>query len=541
MKFIPVDIPRKNSLADIYIHTFDRVASFYEYVPYRQESYSERLDDVLARKNRAKRSTLTGALQAYNARVNPHPSVKRNIDRLSRSDSVVVIGGQQAGALTGPLYTVYKAVTILQIARRQEDKLGVPVVPVYWIAGEDHDWEEVNHIWAATEGRLERISYGEGDGRKRSVGHYRLKAEDVQSFLKRVADVHNDSPFKREWLAKVDKLARLSETWSDWFARLFHSLFGEEGLVLIDTSAAEFKRAVAPFYTQWFAKYTDITRGVRETSRHIEQLGYRPQVSVAPDQMNVFLYEDGERSPLVKKGEVVVSQSSGNVYSEAELIRIAEAHPERLSANVVSRPLLQDYLFPTLAVVLGPGEIAYWGQFKQAFSSFGWKMPVLFPRTSFTLVPRDVEKTMNTFALTPDDALFRLDHVRDKWLKERDAIGIEQLFEAFRRKLVSLYETETAPLLSLGRHMDDVLAKNKARLLQEVQYLEKQANHAVRLRYGTALKQLERAEMALMPRGKLQERVYNLFLFINDYGWDWFHTFTRAELDLTRTHYMVYL
>ena len=158
MRIHPIHLPEANEMVHFYINDFDRVRPFYDYPPAQKESYQDRYKALLAEQNRAQRSALIRALHAYNRRVNAHSAVGENIDLLEREDSVVVIGGQQAGVLTGPLYTVYKAITILQLAREQQKKLNAPVIPVFWIAGEDHDLEEVNHLWLPFQ--LGRLTFG---------------------------------------------------------------------------------------------------------------------------------------------------------------------------------------------------------------------------------------------------------------------------------------------------------------------------------------------------------------------------------------------
>lgn len=543
----PIHIPQRDTLADLYIHHFERTASLYSYAPYKQDSYEKRLDEVAVMRGRVERSALTGALRAYNERVNQHPAVQSNIDLLDRADSVAVIGGQQAGIMTGPLYTVHKAISILQLARQQCEILQVPVVPVFWIAGEDHDLDEVNHIWVERDPSisrakcLERVRFEVRDKRKVSVGQRKLVMEDVEVFLKKAADSHPDSPFKNVWMEKLRELAQQSQTLSDWFAHIFHWLFAHEGLVLFDSAAQEFKQIVAPFYAQLIEKAEAINEAVVEGSNRVEQIGFRPQVGVLAGQANLFIEENGERALLFKQGETFLTKDGKTAYSRKELTDIAYTHPERLSTNVVTRPLLQDYLFPTLSAVLGPGEIAYWGQYGQAFSLFGWNMPVLFPRVGFTLVEQDVRRTMEAFGLSADDAMFRLDAFREKWLNQQDDIGVEALFSELANDVAELHATRTRPVLSLNRGIAELVEKNRERILRELSYLENQVHRTIRLKYDSTLKQFDRVQRSFTPQGKPQERVYNVFSYVNQYGLDWLNTLVREPLDLTQSHYLVYL
>lgn len=542
MNIHPVRLPRRDTLADTYINDFERTAALYEYHPYEQGSFEERLRDVQKSDGHVSRSELTTALRTYNERVNPHQAVYDNINMLEREGSVVVIGGQQAGVMTGPLYTVYKAITILQLARQQSHILHVPVIPVFWIAGEDHDLEEVNHVWTLSDSmEWQKIRLGIDDGKKRSIGHRQLITRDVENFLKTVADHHPDSAYKNVWLNRLRDLAAQSDTMSDWFARVCHWLFAQEGLVLFDSAADEFKQIAAPLYARLIAQSDDLDKAVAAGTRQVEQLGFRPQVERQDGQANVFVVENGERRLLFKQGEIFVTKDKEFAYTRQELTDIVYRHPEKLSTNVVTRPLLQHYLFPTLAAVLGPGEIAYWGQYGQMFSLFGWKMPVLFPRISFTLVERDIGKTMEAFALSPLEALYHLDEFREKWLNEQVDIDIEALFSELAHDVRELHKTKTQPVISINRGIADLVKRNRERILREVHYLEGQILKAIRIKHNTTLKQFERIQHRLTPHGKPQERVYNVFTYVNEYGWDWLNALVSEALDLTEPHYMVYL
>lgn len=542
MHIQPVHLPRRHSLSDLYIHDFERVSALYEYPPYRQDSFDRRWQEVTLAENRADRSALAEALHAYNERVNRHEAVLDNIRLLERRDSVVVIGGQQAGVMTGPLYTISKAVTILQLAREQQEKLGVPVVPVFWIAGEDHDLLEVNHVWVSGEDmRLRKVRMGRDDGFKRSIGLRPLTLSEVDTFLKAVADAHPDSHYKNTWLHKLRQLAEQSKTWSDWFARIFHWFFARAGLVLFDSAAGEFKRVAVPFYARLIEEAERLNEAVLAGTRHVEQFGFRPQVEVLPQQVNLFVEENGERRLLLKQGDAYTSKGEGAHYTASRLKDLACTQPEKFSTNVVSRPLLQDYLFPTLACVLGPGEIAYWGQYGQAFSLFGHQMPVLYPRVGFTLVERPVAKTMQSFDLSPIDAMFRLDDFREQWLRTQEDIDVEALFSQLAEGMAQLHETTLQPLRSVNRGVEELAAKNRERILRELEYLEGQVQKAIRLKHRAVLQQFDRVQLSLMPHGKLQERVYNVFRYVNLYGRDWLDTLIGERLDLTHSHYMVYL
>lgn len=540
MRWHSIRLLRQDTLATSYMYDFNSVATLYDYHPYDHNGFRRRLQDVRSVTVRADRSMLTTALRAYNERVNPHPAVMENISILNEADSVAVIGGQQAGLMTGPLYTIYKAITILQLAREMQEMLPVQVVPIFWIAGEDHDLEEVNHIWIpVTDGRLERVKLETDDRHKRSIGKRELVMERVDIFLKAVADRHPDSPYKMEWLDRLRELAERSRTWSDWFAGVFHWLFGEAGLVLFDSAAKEFTQVTAPFYRRLIEASEAIDEAVRSGTKQVERLGFKPQVEMQPGQAHLFIEESGNRSLLFHQDGTFVTKDGSLSYSRNELMHLVST--ERLSTNVVTRPLMQEYLFPTLASVLGPGELAYWGQYRQAFSLFGWKMPILFPRIGMTLVERDVSKTMQTFGLSPEQALFHARDVREKWLKKQDELQIEELFAEWTHDLQQWHMAKTRPLLSINPGMAEVIEKNRERLLRELRYLQNQAQQAIRTKYEAPLRRLEWMELHLSPQGKLQERVFNVFYFINQYGWDWLHQLINEPLDLTDPYYMVYL
>lgn len=540
MKIECVQFDRFQPLVDDYLHSFSRVAQFFTYNPKEEESFRKRIHYLDHRKNSASRSQLVHVLKAYHKPELMHPAVERNLERLHDPRSVVVIGGQQAGILTGPLYTIYKAITLIQLARREEARLGRPVIPVFWIAGEDHDLDEVDHIFLPhPSGRLvkHRLSLPV-DGRI-SVGMITPPPDILQAWLDELALLLPDSEYKLKMLTEFRELAE-GASLSRFFARLMNRLFGEYGLVQIDSSFSPLRQLETPFFQQLIDENESIHQAVSQQMEEGIRQGYPPQVMLTPDDALLFFYLGDERLALIRDGTQFVTRDGAHRWSKEELYHLAGEHPERFSNNVLTRPLMQEYLFPTLAFVGGPGEIAYWALLGQAFSQTGLQMPPIVPRMRFTLVDRSSEKAMGHLGLTFDDVVNRLEEKRTEWIAKLFPFEVEALFDNFRTQLKELYDPMIKQVSEAVPEVSNLGKSHEQKVLGQVDYFERQVTKALTKRYSAELNRFRQLELLLFPQGKPQERVYNVSSFYNLYGEAWIEQVLAKPLYST-DHKMVYL
>lgn len=527
-------------LVSDYFFSFSHVSNFFTYAPLQGASFKERSSYLDQCMGAVSREQLSDVLKAYHNPELGHPAIAKNLERLRDPKSVVVIGGQQAGLLTGPLYTIYKAITLIQLARREEKRLGRPVIPVFWIAGEDHDLDEVDHIYLLrSDHRIIKHRLSLSVEERVSIGMVTPPSDVLQTWLDELALLLPDSEYKQEILTELRGFAEGAGL-TRFFARIMHRLFASYGLLLIDSSFAPLRQLEAPFFQQIIEENECFYQAVSEQIKEITKQGYQSQVILGPDDALLFIYIENKRQGLVREGEHFVTRDGAYRWSKQELFDLAGTHPERFSNNVITRPLMQEFLFPTLAFVGGPGEIAYWGLLGQAFSQAKLQMPPVVPRMRFTLLDRQSQKAIEKFGLTFDDVFHRLEEKEAEWLAAHFPLDVDQLMSDFRTQLMALYGPLQQRIFTAVPEVKSIGEANQRKILGQVDYLENEVKKALTKRYAQELGRFQHLGMSLLPQGKPQERVYNLFSYLNTYGATWLEQLLTKPL-LSPDHKMVYL
>lgn len=542
-------LPVGQPLADAYVNRTDRnVINVFGSHPENEESWRQRAAMLAGNTgNRVPAKALADTLRAFNARFNDSTEVHKGIDAIGEG-APVIVGGQQAGLWTGPLLVIHKAVTVIQAARFAAEAIGEPVVPVFWIAGEDHDWDEVNHALVVTaEQGLMKIAVERPPGVRTSVSQTKLAKEAMSEAIRQLSVSLEDTEFKQRLIEQLTKHAAGSETLTEWFAFVMGELFGEYGLVLLDSDDPAIRRLEAPMFHRMVEQNDELEEAYVRGAAAVRELGYVEQAEVAQGGANLFLFlaeegeQAGERTLLFKRNGRFKNRKGTVSLSREELLGILEKTPERFSNNVLTRPLMQDYVLPVLGTVLGHGEIAYWALTAEAFRTFGMQMPIIVPRMSFTMVEGTIAKHMLKYDLTFEDVVFRFEARKQAWLKERDELSIDERFEDIKQKFAQLYDPLIEMAASVQSGLADLGEKNKRRIVEQIAYMEMRTKDAHASRFDAALRQLERISLSLWPGGKPQERVVNMSVYWNRYGTGWIDTLLEVPYVPSGSHRLIYL
>ena len=418
-------------------------------------------------------------------------------DQLAAGEVFVVTTGQQPGLLTGPLYTVYKALSAMALARRLARERRAPVVPVFWVAGDDHDFAEANHTYFLDKnGELAQVVLRERLAEAALLPLAReLCGPEIAAVLRQLEEGTSETEFKPAVLEWLGRWYRPEATLADAFAQALDALLGARGLVVLRVYDPRAKRAAAP----WVLKGLDVTLPD----------GYTP----------VFVEASQGRDRLQQDGDGFVTRRSGERFSRADLARLARDAPERLSPNVLLRPAVEAALLPTLAYAGGPAELKYLPDAAPLYETLGVTRQAPVPRWSGVLVESRVEKVMERHGLDlaafdgkPGELEARL--VRDELPAETVATlsalrhGIEEHYAALRESAVRIDPT-------LERTVES--ARNAA--LSGAQTIEKKLVASLkRLEGETLIRQIARARAAVYPQGHPQERVLTLASFSIRYG-----------------------
>ncbi|ASA23565.1 bacillithiol biosynthesis cysteine-adding enzyme BshC [Paenibacillus donghaensis] len=543
MNVVPQPLPGGSALAGDYINRYETVAHLYGGDFRDKESRSKRaawLDG--SEQLRAGRADMVECLEQYNSRHNAHPAVTASLELLKQPGTLAVTGGQQSGLFTGPLLVVYKAMTIIQAAKEAAAQLGRPVVPLFWIAGEDHDWDEVNHTYVLNRSQeITRIKLDKPEDTRTSVSEIKIGEEHWKLLAEQLDGLLQESEFKPQIMQFVAESSQAGASMSDAFAKLMGSLFGRFGLILLDSADPNLRRLEQPFFATLLERNDELETAYLKSAAEITGAGYELQAAVTAGCANLFYIHEGTRLLLYKKDGRYADRKDTVSFTLEELQQQLEAYPQRFSNNVLTRPLMQDYVLPVLATVLGQGEIAYWAIPHHAFGVVGGEMPLILPRMSFTVIEGTLHKHMDKYQLTFEDVYKGLDERRQQWLAAQDELELEQRFEEAKAAFTTLYEPLVEQLGMIQAGLLKLGNNNKDKILDQISFLQAKAKDAVEKQNEAALRQWERIEFSLMPSGKPQERVYNLMYYLNRYGPEWIDGLMTIEPEFSGLHRIIYM
>jgi bacillithiol synthase len=504
---------------------FEQVASFFPGGnPKHQESFEVRAKYLDTRNY--SRDQLADVLKKYHENLGANLETFQMIEELRHEETLAVITGQQAGILTGPLYTLYKAMTTILLAREQRSKLRRPVVPVFWIASEDHDWLEIHKTYFLdAEGKLIPCSLP-GDGSGKSVGPQPIPSwKIIEDQLLGIPE----SEFKTSILQQCRRLHDQAENLTQWFALTLQWLLKKWGLIFFDPMLPEFKQLAVPIYEQILNLHEDVREALSSRTKAWVDLGFQAQIQPTGGEINLFLATP-ERRAILRKGRSFYLRGREEMWDLESLSTLLGRSPAQFSPNVVTRPVVQEFLFPTLAYVPGPGELNYWAQLGQVFATFGFGMPILYPRLSGVIVTPAWQKTMRKEELTLEDVYQGLDDYKKRYVQGQDSFDIDRRLDELRTTIKQGYD-KLEPLAEVHPNVQELLIRNEEKVNFQVEYLKKKLWQAQRKRCGQVLNRLRILEAGITPNNSRQERVLNPLYFVMIFGENFINQI--AELPLT--------
>lgn len=482
------------------------------------------------------RNVIAGILAEQNRAWGASGAALTRTDVLRQPESVAVVTGQQLGLFAGPLYSIYKALSAVRFAEQVEAETGRPAVAVFWLAGEDHDFEEVQTAVFSEGPDVHRVRYAP-DSVGGPVGRMTLEADALAITLRQLEAALPEGPHRDEVLGLVGTCYRPGVSMRDAFARLLRRI--APGLILMSVDDPRLKALAAPVFEWEVAGWAETHAALEDVSRQLEASGFHAQVTPMP--VNLFaITEDGQRLPIDPEGEGFRLRGS-DALSRDELERWVRDEPGRLSPNVVLRPLVQDVLLPTVAYVAGPGEAAYFAQLKPVYERFGIAMPVIWPRLGLTVVDPGVAKVLDRYGLAVPDLAGDLHAHWRRLALEASDIDLEAVFAEARASLDALTAQLHDPVVSTSSTLESALGAARAKMSKALDRLETKTVRVEKRTHDDVRLRLERAQAALWPGGALQERALSPLQLAARYGLDVFVDLVGAvELDPS-VHHVVWL
>ena len=501
-----------NRLVRDYVAGDDALAGFFPGHPFDPEAYRRKADEVRRRFDDDALRAMAAAVRTSSA------AAAAKLERIASGDGFFVTTGQQPGLFGGPLYTVHKALTAIALARHLEGLLEAPVLALFWVASDDHDWAEANHAHLLdTANEVHRIELTGDPDSRRSMGRRPLEG-GAETALDQLTQILPPSDFTPPLLERL-RAAYSSGTVASAFAGTLDGVLQGLEIGYVDAQDPVVRERGAAVLRRDLETREASESALRRQTERLEGAGYPVQVPVLESGSNVF-YEDEEhgRERLFREGGGWVLRASRESWTEAELWERFESSPDRFSANVVLRPVVESAVFPTLAYVGGPGEVSYLTQTGCLFEHHGVGMPVVFPRLGVTLVESKVEKVLEKFGLEVESFSRPTHELIGDVVREDVPEAVESAVGRVRGAIGESYQA----LFEAARDVDPTLkgpifnARNEA--FQSVSEVEKKIRQHVKLKKETELEQVAKAATNLYPQGKPQERVLNVHQYLARYG-----------------------
>jgi bacillithiol biosynthesis cysteine-adding enzyme BshC len=500
-------------LAAEYAHNFPNVAPLYAGDPARPDAWTAAI--ARAQQHARQREGVSAVVRAQQERRAASPEARAAATLLQNPQTVAIVTGQQAGAFGGPLFTLLKAITAIQLARRTAATYDVPAVAVFWIDAEDHDWKEVRSTTVLDANLQPRtVTIAELDGAGRLPIAALTLDERIQTTIDELRVALTPTSFT-DWAIEAARSAwQPGVGMADAFARWLESLLGGHGLIVFESADA----AAKPFVANLFARELQFGRTAALAASAGQELlarGHQPQVVPHPDSLALFQL-DGTRTPIRRQGESLVVGE--RALAPAALAAEAVDHPQRFSPNVLLRPVVQDTLFPTVCYVAGPSELAYLGQLRGVYEHFSVPMPLMYPRATATLIDSATRRFLSRYDVRMEDLQPQDESALNRLLQAQLPEDVEQALSeaeaAMRRTLERVIEVIPAVDPTLAGAARTTLGKME----QDLRGLQNKVIQAAKKRDETLRRQFARAQAQIFPLGQPQERTLGGVFFLNRYG-----------------------
>ena len=505
------EIPSSTRLFTDFLYDFERVRPYYGRPPDLDELEAAAREATLPAR---RRHTLVEALKRQNAGCRPETS--RSIDLLAEPGTVAVTTGQQIGLFGGPSFAVYKALTAIKTAEALRSR-GVRAVPVFWLATEDHDLAEVDHAWLLdAENRPRRVEVETLAAPHQPVGGARLAEAAPARLREALATAFHDLPQAEFALHLASDCYRAGADLGAAFHTLFQKLFGRRGLILIDPMDAVLRRLAAPVVRAAIEGAPELNRELMQRGFELEQAGYHAQCRVTAETSPVFLMQGRRRTALVMDGGDYADQERR--YTVEALGALLDEAPERFSPNVLLRPVVQDFLLPTAVYVAGPAESAYMAQAEVLYRRLLRRMPVVAPRSSFTILDARAERYLERYQLGVPDCFQRVENLRRRISSRLIPANLEKAFSDGELSISSSLDAIDADLTKFDPSLGAALSNARKKMLYQFGKVRSTVARESLRRDQRAEREADHLANLVFPHGALQERSFSVLSFLARYG-----------------------
>lgn len=519
------DIPGHQNLFLDYLYEYENVKGFYP-GNFRDRdgfiSHFEKLSDS----NHIERDKLAEIIENQYSGFSVSAKTLKNIQNLKSRKTLAIVTGQQIGILGGPMYTIYKTITAIKLAAQLSAQYeDYNFIPVFWMESDDHDFDEIRSINIIDETNNNiKITYSDDfppDENRGSVGDVSIQ-DTINTFFDEIEKGLRKTEFSEEIFKFLKSYYSPLKTFKEAFKDLFFKLFDEYGLIIFDPQDSSVKELLKPVFVNEIDNFRSHSERLIKTSAKLEEL-YHAQVKVRP--INLFMnYPRSESS--AEKGRYLIEPTENGFrlknrrvkFSFEELITLIRTSPELFSPNVLLRPVCQDFLFSTAFYIGGPSEVCYFAQVMPLYHLFEITPPIIYPRSSATLIEKGIQQILDKYNITINDVFVNRDSIPDRVIYSLSTLDIEKQINNAKIEFNRIFDELKGSIADLDIANSDIPEKHRIRILSNFDELLNKSLESRKRKYEIVVRQTQKAISNLVPGNNLQERELNLIYFVNKYG-----------------------
>jgi bacillithiol biosynthesis cysteine-adding enzyme BshC len=543
MEIKRLPIPESNSLFETYLKDFDRVKDFYHY------NFESNWDAIIQKRQSEKfdRTKIAEILAHQNKEWNAPQPVFDNISKLNTNNSFLIITGQQAGVFTGPLYTIYKILTAIKLAEWLGNKYSdFNFIPCFWLEVDDHDFKEINHIgFFNKSNELRQLELAEETDDLLKPIHERQINSELSNWRSIIKEEFYETEFLDNVLEKFFEKYATNRAYSDAFAMLISDLFGQYGLVVLNPTDPEVKKLGQPIYKKIIENPPQIQKIFDERNELLNQLKFQPQIQLLQNQTLLFFKDNKKQRIRVdfdENGDFLLKYNDRDESVEtSKLNDIIETTPQQISPNVALRPVIQDYILPTISYVGGPAEIAYFAQIGAIYDYLNQTMPVIYPRHRITVVENKIQKILEKQQIEVADLFKHRSQFLEIYIQQKQNKKVFNEIESIQTEINQKVDRLEKIISEADPTLINTIQKAGQKINSNIEQIIHKLTNSIEQKEAVEINQIKRTLLHLFPEDNFQERVINIIYLLIKYGPDLANNiYERLPID-SKEHHILYL
>ena len=502
-----------------YCHDFERLRPFFEGSPLDPDAWRQAIKT--RQENPVNHPQIKAAVMEQLTSRRAPDAALASAEKLSNPATVAIVAGQQAGLFGGPLFTLLKGLTAIAVAREVSVKYTVQAVPVFWVHAEDHDLAEISNCSVLTSDfEFETITIPHDSSSSQPASAVRLN-DSIVSTLNRLRELLPNTEFSNSVFNQLSNAYKPGRGIVDAFALWMDTLLGPHGLVVFDASDTAVKSIARPLFQQEIDTVGETSRLATESGSDLIAKGYHAQVTPSQNSTALFYLSDSRQAIRLNANERTPERTfdiDGEILSLQQINVQLANNPDAFSPNVLLRPIVQDKIFPTIATIVGPSELAYFGQLRQVYNHFDIPMPIIYPRASATIMDQGTLRFMERYDVSFEMLQAQDDGVLNRLLSNLLPDEVDKTIEETKQAITDHLAAVSVGVAKVDPTLVGAVETTKDRMDRDLKKLGGKIIQAAKRRDETLQRQFRRARSQSFPNGDPQERAINCIYFLNRYG-----------------------